>query len=70
MAARKKVIDWVHPELSVTRQCELIGLSKGALYYKPVPETPYNLELMDLIDKQYLETPFYGSRKMTAHYAH
>jgi len=28
---------------------------------------PFNLNLMDLIDRQYLETPFYGSRKMTAH---
>lgn len=67
MFDKKRVIDWNHPELSVTRQCELLELSKGGLYYKAITESPYNLELMDLMDKQYLDTPFYGSRKMTAH---
>lgn len=50
----------------MTRQCELLGLSKGGLYYESKPMDEYNLELMDLIDKQYLDTPFYGSRKMVA----
>ena len=67
MTARKEVIDWNHSDISVIRQCQLLGLSKGTLYYKPVPETPYNLDLMELIDKQYLKTPFYGSRRMVAH---
>lgn len=53
--------------LSVSRQCDLLGLSKGALYYKPVPMDPLNLELMDLMDRQYLRTPFYGSRRMTVY---
>lgn len=69
MTEKKKAIEWGHPEISVTRQCELLGLSKGGLYYEAKPETAYNLELMDLIDRQYLETPFYGSRKMTDHLA-
>jgi len=51
----------------VSKQCDLLGLSKGALYYEPVPETPLNLELMKMIDKQYLKRPFYGSRKMTSY---
>lgn len=58
-------IDRMHPQLSINKQCTLLGLSKGGLYYSAVPENPYNLELMDLIDRQYLDTPFYGSRKMT-----
>jgi putative transposase len=62
---KKQLIDRNHPYLSVTRQCELLSLSKGALYYKPVPIDSYSLILMDLIDKQYLKSPFYGSRKMT-----
>ncbi len=64
MPEKKAAINWKHPNICVTRQCELLGLSKGALYYKPIPESAYNLKLMSLIDKQYLETPFYGSRKM------
>ncbi|AGA30158.1 transposase [Singulisphaera acidiphila DSM 18658] len=54
-----------HPELSVRRQCELLGLSRSSLYYQPTGETPENLRLMQLIDEQYTACPFYGSRKMT-----
>lgn len=52
--------------LSLTRQCELLGLSRAALYYRPVEVSVQELELMALIDRQYLRTPFYGSRRMTA----
>lgn len=54
-------------ELPISRQCELIGLSRGTYYYKPGPdkEEEYNLILMRLIDEQFTKTPFYGSRKMT-----
>jgi putative transposase len=50
--------------LSIARQCQLIGLPRSTWYYKPVGETAENLTLMKAIDRQYLETPFYGSRKM------
>jgi putative transposase len=52
--------------LSLSRQCQLLGLSRTALYYRPVAVSDYELELMALIDRQYLRTPFYGSRRMTA----
>jgi len=52
--------------LSLRRQCELLGLSRAALYYRPVEVDAYELELMARIDRQYLRTPFYGSRRMTA----
>jgi putative transposase len=52
--------------ISLTRQCELLNISKGAYYYEPVGIDAYNIELMDLLDRQYMETPFYGSRRMTA----
>ena len=53
-------------QISISRQAELLGLSKGALYYEAIPESELNLKLMDLIDRIYLEYPFYGSRKITA----
>ena len=53
-----------HPRLSLRRQCRLLSLSRSALYYTPVGESAENLALMALIDRQFLETPWYGSRQM------
>ena len=53
-------------ELPVVRQCELLGVSRSSAYYEPVPVGPEELALMALIDRQYLATPFYGTRRMTA----
>ncbi len=55
-----------HPELSVRRQCELVGLNRATFYHQPSGETQFNLRLMRLIDEEYTRTPFYGYRKMTA----
>jgi len=63
---RRDIIDRGHSELSVVRQCELLDISRSSVYYNPVEASEYELGLMELIDKQYLQTPFYGSRKMTA----
>jgi putative transposase len=52
--------------LSLRRQCVLLGLSRAALYYRPVPISAYQLELMALIDRQYLRAPFYGARRIAA----
>ena len=59
-------MDRQHPSLSVVRQCSLLSISRSSVYYQPVPASQENLELMRLIDQQYLERPFYGSRRMTA----
>jgi putative transposase len=52
--------------LSIQRQCELLGLSRSTYYYEPCGESPENLLYMNLIDRQYLRTPFYGVSRMTA----
>ena len=54
-----------HPEISVRRQCELLGVNRSGLYYEPVGESEENLGLMRLLDEQYTRAPFYGSRRMT-----
>ena len=59
-------MDRQHPSLSVKRQCQLLGISRSSLYYKPVGMAEEDLTLMKLIDRQYLATPFYGARKMAA----
>lgn len=55
-----------HERLSLRRQCQLLGLNRSSWYYQPALESPENLALMRLIDEQYLKTPYYGSRRMTA----
>jgi putative transposase len=62
---RRGLIEVGHPLLSVRRQCALLGLNRSTLYYEPAAESKENLAVMKLIDKQYTDHPFYGSRKMT-----
>ena len=50
--------------LSLTAQCDLLSVARSRLYYQAKDETPFNQQLMHLIDRQYLKTPFYGSRQM------
>jgi putative transposase len=64
--ARRALIDPDHPHLSICRQCELTGLNRSTYYLAPATESEENLRLMRLIDEQYLEAPFYGSRRMAA----
>ena len=51
-------------QLSVTRQCNLLGLSRSGIYYKPVRPSEQAMELMRRIDEIHLAYPFYGSRKI------
>jgi len=61
----RPLVDWGHGEISVRRQCELLGANRSSLYYEPLGESQENLLLMRLMDEQYTRTPFYGSRRMT-----
>ena len=63
---RRGLIEPGHSDVSVQRQCELLGLPRSTHYYRPAVETAANLEVMRWIDAQYLETPYYGSRRMEA----
>ena len=62
---KRNAIEPANKKIPVYRQCELLGLSRSSLYYKSRGDTQYNEMLMKLIDKQYVETPFYGIDKMT-----
>ncbi len=55
-----------HPILSIQKQCELIDLPRSSYYRKgsAIQESPENLKLMELIDKEYTDHPFYGTRQM------
>ena len=56
-----------HSSLSVARQCGLLSISRSSYYHRPVGESAGNLALMTEIDRQFLETPFYGVRQMAWH---
>jgi putative transposase len=64
LEARRRLIDPDHVSLSIRRQCELLALPRSTYYYEPATESAANLRLMRLMDEQYLQTPFYGSRRM------
>ena len=61
---RQAMIDRDHDQLSLVRQCNLLEVSRASVYYRPAPPRAEDLELMALMDRQYLKTPFYGSRKI------
>jgi putative transposase len=60
---------WIDPRiqnLSILRQCELLGLARSTYYYSPnVMESPENLFLMRKIDRLYTDHPYYGSPRIT-----
>ena len=63
---RMAMVNRGHPELSVVKQCRLLKLSRSSVYYRRKPTRPADLELMASMDRQYLKTPYYSSRRMTA----
>jgi len=56
-----------HSDLSIQRQCDLLGLQRSGYYYQPRPESEYNLVLMRLLDEQCTRTPYYGVRRLHQH---
>jgi putative transposase len=63
---RRQWVDPHHQQISVRRQCQLLGVNRAGLYYQPVDERGENLRLMRLLDEQYTRCPFYGVLRMTA----
>ncbi len=61
---RKAMIRRDHPALSLSRQCEVLSISRSSFYHAPKGESPSSLALMRRIDELFLKYPFYGSRQM------
>jgi putative transposase len=62
----RQLIEFGHPQLSLRRQCQLLGLVRSSFYYQPQPASAEDLLLMRLLDEQYTRYPFYGIRRMAA----
>src|SRR5438876_6435353 len=65
-AERLALIDRHDPALPVTRQCDLMTVSRSSVYRPTAPASDEDLAIMALIDRQYLARPYYGSRRMAA----
>src|ERR1700733_6000388 len=55
------MIDREH-DLSITRQAEVLKISRGSVYYQPRPVSAADLAIMQRLDRLHLENPFAGSR--------
>ncbi len=72
LAKRRGMVDREHLSLSIARQCAprlrggrlWLGVARSSLYYRPREASGENLALMQAMDRQYLDTPFYGSRRI------
>ena len=61
---RKAMIQRARPELSLSRQCEILAISRSSFYYAPKGKNLENLALMRRIDALFLKYLFFGSRQM------
>jgi putative transposase len=59
------LVDVSHPRISISRQAELLGISRSSIYYTPV-QNEEDVVLTRLLDEIYTEAPCYGSRKLKA----
>ena len=64
VAEKRALIDPADSQVSVRRQCGILGLARSNVYYEPVAETEEDLHLKRLIDEEYTRHPFYGIRRM------
>jgi len=60
------MVDPAPGQMMVSRQCDLLGLSRSSGYYRPKGESELNLKPIRMIDEQYTRIPCYGSPKVTA----
>ena len=64
---RKAMINLDRTDLSLTRQCKLLKISRSSLYYAPIGMNAKTLELMNEIDRVFTKYPFFGSRQIAAY---
>jgi putative transposase len=60
------LIDPGNAMITISKQCDLLSMSRSSYYYGSQKNDSYNQYLMNLIDEQFTRTPFYGVERMTA----
>lgn len=56
-----------HPNISIVKQCDFLGLNRSTVYKKPKPTSTLNLELMGIMDHHHMEHPYKGAARMHVH---
>lgn len=64
MTERKKMIRKGHSKLSISKQCELLGVNRSSYYYQAQGESDLNIQLMREMDEHYLKHPYKGANRM------
>ena len=64
---RRKMIRKENPDLSLTRQCKLLRISRSSIYYTPVGFDQALIDLMHEFDRIFTKYPFFGSRQIAAY---
>ena len=64
---RREMIRKGNADLSLTRQCKLLKISRSSIYYTPVGVNAATLKLMHEIDRVFTKYPFFGSRQIAAY---
>jgi putative transposase len=62
---RRSLVDPLDDQMSIVRQCSILGVARSSWYYEPVPVNRETLALMKMIDRVYTARPFFGVRKIT-----
>lgn len=66
VTGKRQQVEPEHAELSIRRQCELLGLVRSSWYFEPVPVSAADLALMARLDRWHTDHPFLGSRKLAS----
>ena len=61
---RKDMVEKENEKLSLRRQCELLALNRSSLYYERAGLSEEGQQILEEMDKIYLDFPSYGSRRM------
>jgi putative transposase len=61
---RRALLDRDHAQLSVRRQCELLGIARSGVYRLPRPANDNALGVMRRLDELFTQWPFLGSRRL------
>lgn len=56
------MLDYEDTAFSISIQCELLGLNRTSLYYKPVPISQEKIKIYNRIDEIFTEDPSFGGR--------
>ena len=65
ISEKREAIEPSHEQLTIDRQCELLGISRPGYYYRPQPMSAEMLTLINEVDKIYTDYPFFGTRRMS-----